>query len=271
MSVREKLARAAAANRSLLCVGLDPDPARLAGREVSAFLCDIVDATRDLVCAYKPNLAFFEQLGIEGQQALRAVLSRIPGHIVTIADAKRGDVPNTAAAYARAIFDELGFDAMTVNPYGGGDSVAPFLDRADKLALVWCRSSNPGAGDLQDLPTGERGRPLYEAVAELAKAWDTRSNVGLVVGATYPEQLERVRAICPDMPVLLPGVGAQEGDLARSLDAGLDANGAGLIVAASRSVLYTSSGAADPSAARDAAEALRSAIEDHRLAARARA
>jgi len=264
MSFREKLARAADANGSLLCVGLDPDPTRLAGSDVAGFLCAVVDATKDLVCAYKPNLAFYEQLGEQGYAALRTVLSHIPRDIPTIADAKRGDVPHTSQAYARALFDELGFDAATVNPYLGGDSVAPFLERADKAALILCRSSNPGARDLQDLAVGEGGRPLYEAVAELARGWNARGNVGLVVGATYPEELRRVREICPEMPILLPGVGPQEGELARSLDAGLDANGAGLIVNASRSVLYAE-------AARREAEALRSAIEEHRLAARSRA
>ena len=271
MSVREKLAAAAEAHRSLLCVGLDPDPGRIAGGDIAGYLKNIIDATKDLVSAYKPNLAFYEQLGAEGYDTLRRVLDHIPNDIVTIADAKRGDVPNTAAAYARALFDTLGFDATTANAYGGADSLAPFLEREDKLTIIWCRSSNAGAGDLQDLPVGEGGRPLYEAVAEMAKEWDTRGNVGLVVGATYPEQLRRVRAICPDMPVLLPGIGSQEGDLARSLDAGLDANGGGVIVAASRSVLYASSGADYAEAARREAEALRSAIEEHRLAAGSRA
>jgi orotidine-5'-phosphate decarboxylase len=190
---------------------------------------------------------------------------------VTIADAKRGDVPNTAAAYARALFDDLGFDATTANPYLGADSLAPFLEREDKLTIIVCRTSNPGARDLQDLPVGESGRPLYEAVAELAKTWDTRGNAGLVVGATYPDELRRVRQICPEMPILLPGIGPQEGDLGRSLDAGLDAQGAGLIVNASRAVLYASSGADFADAARREAEALRSAIEGYRLAARSRA
>lgn len=271
MRVREKLAAAAGANRSLLCVGLDPDPARIPGDDIAGFLCAVIDATKDLVCAYKPNLAFYEQLGADSYPTLRRVLDHIPEQIVTIADAKRGDVPNTAAAYARALFDQLGFDATTANAYGGADAMAPFLEREDKLTIVWCRSSNAGAGDLQDLPVGEGGRPLYEAVAEMAKSWDTRGNVGIVVGATYPEQLRRVREICPDMPVLLPGIGSQEGDLARALDAGLDANGAGVIVSASRSVLYASSGKDFAQAARREAEALRAAIEEHRLAAGSRA
>lgn len=270
MSFRHKLARAADTNRSLLCVGLDPDPARLPSDDIVGFLCAVIDATSDLVCAYKPNLAFYEQLGEAGYAALRAVLRHIPNDIPVIADAKRGDVPHTSEAYARALFDELGFDAATVNPYLGADAVAPFLERADKTALVLCRTSNPGARDLQDLPVGEGGRPLYEAVAELANGWNAKGNVGLVVGATYPEEMRRVREICPDLPFLVPGIGAQAGDLERMLDAGLDAAGAGLIINASRSVLYASSGPDFAEAARREAEALRNAIEDHRLAARSR-
>lgn len=271
MTFREKLARAAQTNRSLLCVGLDPDPARVPGNDVAAFLCAIVEATSDLVCAYKPNLAFYEQLGEAGYAALRAVLRAVPSHIPVIGDAKRGDVPHTAQAYARALFDDLGFDAVTANPYLGGDAVAPFLERADRGVFVVCRTSNPGAGDLQDLPVAEEGRarPLYQAVAELAKGWDTRGNVGLVVGATYPDEMRKLRRICPEMPFLVLGVGAQGAELEGAVRAGLDSNGAGIVVNASRSVLYASGGADFAPAARRAAEALRAAIEEHRVAAQA--
>ncbi len=271
MTFREKLARAAQTNRSLLCVGLDPDPARVPGNDVAAFLCAIVEATSDLVCAYKPNLAFYEQLGEAGYAALRTVLRAVPSHIPVIGDAKRGDVPHTAQAYARALFDELGFDAVTANPYLGGDAVAPFLERADRGVFVVCRTSNPGAGDLQDLPVAEdgRARPLYQAVAELAKRWDTRGNVGLVVGATYPDEMRKLRGICPELPFLVLGVGAQGAELEGAVRAGLDSNGAGIVVNASRSVLYASGGADFAPAARRAAEALRDAIEEHRLAAQA--
>lgn len=271
MTFRDKLARASEANRSLLCVGLDPDPARIAGEDVAAFLCAVIDATSDLVCAYKPNLAFYEQLGEDGYAALRKVLAAIPRDIPTIADAKRGDVAHTAEAYARAIFDQLGFDAATVNPYLGGDAVAPFVARPDRAALIVCRTSNPGAADLQDLVvTTETGpRPLYQAVAELAKRWDKHGNVGLVAGATYPDEMRALRTLCPQMPFLVPGIGPQEGALARSVQAGLDARGGGLIINASRAVLYASHGAGFAAAARAAAQRLRDEIEQHRLAAQA--
>jgi orotidine-5'-phosphate decarboxylase len=269
MSFRDKLAGAAQANRSLLCVGLDPDPTRVPGGDVAAFLCSIVEATSDLVTAFKPNLAFYEQLGETGYAALRAVLQAIPTHIPVIADAKRGDVGHTAGAYARALFDELGFDATTANPYLGGDAVEPFVEWADRGVFILCRTSNRGAGDLQDLQVVSNGgtRPLYQVVAELAKRWNSRGNVGLVAGATYPEELGRLRALCPEMPFLVPGVGAQEGALAEAVRAGLDAQGGGMIINASRSVLYASEGDDFAQAARREAQALRDAIEEHRLAA----
>jgi orotidine-5'-phosphate decarboxylase len=269
MSFREKLAHAAETNRTLLCVGLDPDPARVPPERTAGFLSTVVEATSDLVCAYKPNLAFYEQMGETGYAALRAVLAAIPKHIPVIADAKRGDVAHTAEAYARAIFDELGFDAATVNPYLGGDSVAPFVERADRGVLIVCRTSNPGARDLQDLPVEHQGktRPLYQAVAELARAWNRHGNVGLVVGATYPDEMRALRSLCPELPFLVPGVGAQEGELERSVHAGLDARGGGMIINASRAVLYGADGPNTPEAARRAAETLRDAIERHRLAA----
>lgn len=268
MSFRDKLASAVQANRSLLCVGLDPDPARIPG-DVATFLCATVEATSDLVCAFKPNLAFYEQLGEAGYAALRAVLQTIPSHIPVIADAKRGDVGHTARAYARALFDELGFDATTANPYLGGDAVEPFVERADRGVFVLCRTSNRGAGDLQDLQVVADGspRPLYQVVAEMAKRWNTRGNVGLVAGATYPEELRRLREICPEMPFLVPGVGAQEGALAEAVRAGLDAQGNGIIVNSSRSVLYASEDGDFARGARREAQALRDAIEEHRLAA----
>lgn len=271
MSFREKLAHAAQTNRSLLCVGLDPDPARLPGNDVAAFLRAIVEATSDLVCAYKPNLAFYEQLGEAGYAALRAVLQGIPNHIPVIGDAKRGDVAHTAQAHVRALFDELGFDAVTVNPYLGRDAVEPFLERAERGVFIVCRTSNPGARDLQDLPVaGEGGsRPLYQAVAELAKQWDSRGNVGLVVGATYPDEMRLLRGLCPELPFLVPGIGPQEGELARAVRAGLDAQGGGMIINASRQVLYAAQGGDFAQAARREAQALQDAIEEHRLAAQA--
>jgi orotidine-5'-phosphate decarboxylase len=267
----EKLERAARKNGSLLCVGLDPDPALMPVDDVADFNRAIIAATSDYVCAYKPNLAFYEALGEKGYAALRETLAAIPDDIPTIGDAKRGDIGNTAKAYARALFDELGFDAATVNPYLGGDAVEPFLEREDKGVFILCRTSNPGARDFQDLLVGGRNpRRVFEIVAEAALQLNTRGNVGLVVGATYPEELRRVRQICPDMTFLVPGVGAQCGDLAAVMANGLDSRGSGLIINVSRQVLYASKGADFAEAAGEAARRLRDEIEAERRRARRR-
>jgi orotidine-5'-phosphate decarboxylase len=240
----DKLERAAQRNGSLLCVGLDPDPAQMPISDVAAFNRAIIEATAEFVCAYKPNLAFYEALGERGLAALRETLAAIPAEIPVIADGKRNDIGNTAKAYARALFDELGVDAATVNPYLGGDAVEPFLEREEKAAFILCRTSNPGARDLQDLlvsaPGGGEARPLFEMVAEMARRWNSRGNVGLVVGATYPEELRRVRRLCPEMTFLVPGVGVQGGDVAAVIGNGLDKAGRGLIINVSRQVLYAS-------------------------------
>jgi len=265
----EKLERAARKNGSLLCVGLDPDPELMPVDDVAAFNRAIIAATCDYVCAYKPNLGFYEALGVKGYAALRETLAAIPGDIPVIGDGKRGDIGNTAKAYARALFDELGFDAVTVNPYLGGDAVEPFLEREDKAAFILCRTSNPGARDLQDLVVndGDASRPLFEVVAAMASRWNTRGNVGLVVGATYPDELRRVRRICPEMTLLVPGVGAQGGDVAVVMANGLDAKGGGLIINVSRQVLYASKGADFARAAGEAARRLRDEIERERQSA----
>ncbi len=260
----EKLQRASEKNRSLLCVGLDPDPALMPVDDVAAFNRAIIEATSGFVCAYKPNLAFYEALGEEGYAALRETLKAVPSHIPVIADAKRGDIGNTAKAYARALFDELSFDAATVNPYLGGDALEPFLEYEDKGIIILCRTSNPGARDLQDLVVD--GRPLFERVAEMANGWNSRGNVGLVVGATYPEELRRVRQLCPQMTFLVPGVGAQGGDLAAVLASGLDANGGGLVINVSRQVLYASKGPDFAQAAGEMAQRLCDEIEAGRAA-----
>jgi orotidine-5'-phosphate decarboxylase len=273
VNFRDKLEAAWERSGSLLCIGLDPDPSLMAIDDVAAFNVAIIEATSDLVCAYKPNVAFYEALGPErGYAALRTTLAAIPSHIVTLADAKRGDVTNTARAYATAIFDELGFDACTVNPYVGQDSTEPWIERPDKAAFVLCRTSNPGAADLQDLrvETDAGGRPLYEIVAEKAQSWDVHGNVGLVVGATYPDEMRRIRELCPDMPFLVPGIGAQEGELGASVRAGIDGRGRGLLVSASRGVTYASRGADFAQAARREAIRLRDAINREREAIAAR-
>lgn len=271
----DKLEQAALRNQSLLCVGLDPDPARLPVPDVAAFNRAIIEATAELVCAYKPNLAFYEALGEAGMTALRDTLAAIPPEIPVIADGKRNDIGNTARAYARALFDELGVDAATVNPYLGGDAVEPFLEREDKAVFILCRTSNPGARDLQDLlvsvAPGSQARPLFEVVAEAAGRWNSRGNVGLVVGATYPEELGRVRQLCPEMTFLVPGVGAQGGDVAAVMRNGLDRAGRGLIINVSRQVLYASREKDFAQASAEAARQLRDEIERQRQQALAEA
>lgn len=273
MTFRAKLEAAWQSSGSLLCIGLDPDPALMPIDDVAAFNIAIIEATSDLVCAYKPNVAFYEALGPErGYAALRKTLAAIPPHIITLADAKRGDVTNTARAYAKAIYDDLGFDAATVNAYVGFDSTEPWIERPDKGAFILCRTSNPGAADLQDLPVkSDAGtRPLYEAVAERAQSWDRHGNVGLVVGATYPGEMRRLRALCPALPFLVPGIGAQAGALGESVRAGIDAGGCGMLISASRGVTYASPGAGFAEAARREALRLRDEINVERSAAAAR-
>ena len=265
-----KLRQASHTNRSFLCVGLDPHPALLPEKDVAVFNRAIIEATADLACCYKPNLAFYESMGPQGLEVLLRTVEAVPSHLPVIADAKRGDIASTAEAYARALFDVYGFDAATVNPYLGTDSLAPFLERGDKGVFVLCRTSNPGGADLQGLAVAGDGasRPLYEAVAELARdRWNERGNVGLVVGATFPEELGRIRQLCPRLPFLLPGVGAQGAEIAAAVRNALDEDGAGFIIVSSRQILYASSGRDYARAARGAAEALRDEINRQREAA----
>jgi orotidine-5'-phosphate decarboxylase len=268
MSFIEKLLAASRKNNSLLCVGLDPDPSRMPISDVAEFNKGIIDATADLVCAYKPNFGFYEALGMDGLRALESTLECVPPDVPVIADAKRGDIGNTARAYARAIFDVWRFDAVTVNPYLGGDSLEPFLEYDDRGVFVLCRTSNQGARDFQDLVSSDadgEGRPLFLAVAQRANEWNKRGNVGLVVGATYPEELKQVREICTDMPILIPGVGAQGGDLAAAIRFGTDATGNRAIINSSRGIIYAGEGNDFADASRRAALALRDDINRHRV------
>jgi len=262
----EKLTNATRKNKSLLCVGLDPDPERMPDKVgIFEFNRAIIDATADLVCAYKPNIAFYEALGNEGLDALKQTVRYIPGHIPVIVDAKRGDIGNTAKAYARAIFDYFNFDATTVNPYLGFDSLEPFIQYQDKGIFILCRTSNAGAVDFQSLQceTEEHShRPLFEMVALKASQWNIHGNIGLVIGATYPEELRLVRQSCPDMPLLIPGIGAQGGDLAATVGYGVNARGEGAIINSSRGILYASRGKDFAQAARRAALSLRKQIND---------
>ncbi len=262
-SFRERYEAAAAANDSLLCVGLDPDPSRLPpGTDVDAWLRGVIEATSDLVCCYKPNAAFFEARGSGGMEALLQLIEGIPDEIPVLLDAKRGDVGHSAEFYARAVFEVLGADAVTVSPYLGGDTVEPFLAYEERHTFVLCRTSNVGAGELQDRALAGNGgaRPLYLEVAARANEWNTRGNVGLVVGATYPEEARAIRELCPDLLFLMPGVGAQAGELEAAVHAALDARGGGIIVNASRSVLYPPGGGAE--ASRAEAQRLRDALRE---------
>lgn len=267
MSFLDKLREAARRNNSWLCIGLDSEPAKLPAflRErhgphaVLEFNRAIIEATSDLVCAYKPNLAFYEMLGPRGLEILYKTRELIPPEIPVIGDAKRGDIENTARAYAKALFEYYRFDAVTVNPLMGFDSVAPFLEYSDKGAFLLVRTSNPGARDFQELNCA--GKPLYQRLAEKAREWNTRKNVGVVVGATAPHELAIARQIIGDeMPILVPGVGAQAGDLEEAVKSSVNSRGELAIITVSRSVIFASQGEDFAQAARKAAQALREAI-----------
>jgi len=266
MDFVEKLNRAVRKNKSLLCVGLDVDPTRIPDKVgIFEFNRAIIDATADLVCAYKPNLAFYEALGNEGLDALKQTVDYIPDDIPVIADAKRGDIGNTAKAYAKALFDHFGFDASTVSPYLGFDSLEPFIEYREKGVFILCRTSNAGAVDFQSLQceTESGPRPLFEIVADKASEWNTHGNIGLVVGATYPEELKTIRQNHPELPILIPGVGAQGGDLEMAVRYGVNTEGRGIIINSSRGIIYASQGKDFPEAARRAAATLRDEINRH--------
>ena len=266
-----RLERSWARSDSLVCIGLDPEIERFPGRiadhasPIFQFNKAIIDATADLVCAYKPQFAHYAAYEAEDQlqRTIEYIHGAYPG-VPVILDSKRGDVGNTAERYAIEAFERYGADAVTVNPYLGGDSLEPFLRYEDRGVIVLCRTSNAGAHDLQDLVVGT-GRRLYHAVAELAaQRWNVRGNVMLVVGATYPAELSEVRAIIGDMPLLVPGVGAQGGDVAEAVRNGQTGTGAGLVISSSRGILYASDRDDFASAARTAALKLRDQINVHR-------
>ena len=266
MNFIEKLSNATDKHKSLLCIGLDPDP-ELMPKNISIFEFNqaIIDATSDLVCAYKLNLAFYEAVD-EGLHALKRTIKHIPDYIPVIGDAKRGDIGNTAKAYARAIFDNLNCDATTVNPYLGFDSIEPFIQHRDRGVFILCRTSNPGALDFQSLRCEAESdhRPLFELVALKAKEWNKYGNIGLVVGATYPEELKLIRNAHPDMPLLIPGIGAQGGDLASAVRYGTDAQGEKAIINSSRQLIYASKGKDFAQVSRRIASELRDQINSYR-------
>jgi orotidine-5'-phosphate decarboxylase len=264
-AIADKLARRIEAASSLLCVGLDPDFEKLSQRyrghvdPQERFGEWIVDQTAEYAAAIKLNAAFYEARGAEGvaemERTVEYVRERYPD-LVTICDAKRADIGNTNKGYVEAIFDRMGFDAVTLHPYLGREALEPFLSRRDKMCIVLCRTSNAGAGEFQDLIVD--GRPLWLTVAErVSSAWDLDGNCALVVGATYPEEMLRIRETAPRTTLLVPGIGAQGGDVRAAVRAGLGAQGAGMLLSASRSILFSE----DPSAA---ARALRDEINSAR-------
>ncbi len=276
MNFLDKLLAVSRQQDSLLCVGLDPEQERLpsrlqnmpAARAVTYFCQAIIEATAPYVCAFKPNLAFFEVLGPEGMYVFQKVLQAVPEHIPIIVDAKRGDLGNTARNYAATVFDIYACDAVTVNPYLGYDSVAPFLAYEEKAVFFLCRTSNPSAHDFQDLLVcEEKGhvRPLYEEIAKRVQLWNRIGNCGLVVGATYPQELNTIRAMCPDMPILIPGVGAQGGNLEASVLAGVDVSGEKAIISVSRAILYAGDGDDYTVSAAIEARKLRNRINEARI------
>ena len=269
---QEKLNGAAERNRSWLCVGLDPEPSKLPEAvrgdpdPVFAFNRAVIDATGDLVCCYKPQIAFYEALGLEGLRSLQKTFEHLRKKhpaIPVILDAKRADVPHTNQLYAKAAFGFWNADAVTVVCYLGLDTLEPFCKDPTRTAFVVVRSSNAGARDIQDLPVSPDGSPVYEVLAKKIAGLSWK-NVGAVVGATYPEELLVVRSILPDRVILIPGVGAQGGDLEAAVKNGRDARGANAVIASSRSILYASPGADFAEAARAEAQRLRDAIESAR-------
>jgi len=266
----QQLQSAWASQGSMLCVGFDPDPKRLPPslqgkpKGIFEFCRDIADATADLVCSFKPQFAYFASQRAETQleKLIRHLKDKYP-HIPVILDSKRGDIGSTADHYALEAFERYGADAVTVNPYMGFDTIEPYLKHTGKGVIVLCRTSNPGGSDLQFLNVSPNGEPLYLHVAKLAATqWNSSGQIGLVVGATFPEEIAKVRAIVGDMPLLIPGIGAQGGDIEATVKAGSIAGkpGTGMIINSSRAILYASSGNDFANAARKVALTTRDAL-----------
>ena len=267
MTFREKLVAIQRKQHSLVCIGLDSDPQLLpthlrnSAEGLVEFNRRIIESTQDLVCAYKPNLAFYEALGSPGWDILNQTLALIPRDIVTIGDGKRGDIGNTAEQYAKSLFKNLHFDAVTINAYLGHDAVEPFIQDPDRGAFILALTSNPGSKDFQRLKFG--GRPLYERLVRSSVKWNSKGNIGLVVGATHPKELKMIRGIAPTMPILIPGIGKQGGDLKSSIRFGCDKNGELAIVSSSRAILYASVGMDFADAARRETIKLRDEIRKY--------
>jgi len=267
-SILDKYNRRVDAIGSLVCVGLDSEiekiPAKFAGDEFPQFAFNrwIIDQTAEYAAAIKPNTAFYEARGTQGWDELRMTMDYLRTQypeIVTICDAKRADIGNTNRGYVKAIFDEMGFDAITLHPYLGREALTPFLERRDKACIVLCRTSNPGAGEFQDLNVD--GKPLWQAVAEkVGRDWNSGGNCMLVVGATYPEEMRTIRSIVPGITFLVPGVGAQGGDVESVVVAGLDAHGRGLMISSSRGIIFSDDPAGVARELRDEINAAREVV-----------
>lgn len=259
MSFKHKLNQSILKSNSLLCVGLDPDlnkiPEHLLDFEdpIYEFCKEIIHQTQDLVCAYKPNIAFFESIGEKGWKTLRKVMNEIPSSIFTIADAKRADIGNSSERYAHTFFDEYNFDSITVNPYMGFDSVEPFFFKPDKSVFLLALTSNPGSSDFQRMKL-DNGQYVYEQVVQKSKQWNKHDNIGLVVGATHPQELQSIRKLVPEMPFLVPGIGTQGGDLKSTIEAGLDPYRRGIIINVSRDIIYSTNDKLFGEAARNKAK-----------------
>ncbi len=267
-SFRDQIEAAWASQGSMLCLGLDPDPQRFPasigkGPKATLNFCkEIADSCADLVCAFKPQFAYFASQRAEDQlEGLIAHLKRSYPQIPVILDAKRGDIGSTAEHYALEAFERYGADAVTVNPYMGKDSIEPYLQHPGKGVIILCRTSNPGGSDIQNLPINSN-QAVFEHVARLAKEWDRAGQIALVVGATFPQEIAQVRAIVGDMPLLIPGIGAQGGDIEATVTAGQVANqpGTGMMINSSRAILYASAREDFADAARNVAMATRDAI-----------
>jgi orotidine-5'-phosphate decarboxylase len=264
MTFKQKLAAIQKKNNTLLCVGLDTDIAKIPAciknddNPQLEFNRCIIESTKDLVCAYKLNLAFYESAGTRCYETIRKTLELIPPEVVTIGDGKRGDIGNTAEHYARVIFDDWKFDAATVNPYMGKDSVEPFIISDEHGIFLLALTSNRGAKDFQYLPC--KGKPLYEHVVRRAIKWNAHGNIGLVVGATHPSELKRIRSIAKEMPLLIPGIGAQQGDLDKTVRYGCTKQGDMAIINISRGIIYASVGDDFDQVSRNSAETYRDRI-----------
>lgn len=272
-SFRDQIEAAWASQGSMLCLGLDPDPQRFPPslaknpKPILAFCKEIADSCADLVCAFKPQFAYFASQRAEDQlEELVAYLKTSYPQIPIILDAKRGDIGSTAEHYALEAFERYQADAVTVNPYMGKDSIEPYLKYPDKGIIILCRTSNPGGSDIQNLPI-DGNQAVFERVASLAKEWDRVGQIGLVVGATFPQEIARVRAIVGDMPLLIPGIGAQGGDIEATVEAGQVANrpGIGMMINSSRAILYASAANDFANAARKVAMATRDAIRSAQI------